>query len=283
MAMETITYLVANYNNARYLDDCLHSLKSQTCDRWQCVVCDDRSTDDSVAIIKRHANYKVRLLQNSANVGYIKTLKRMIAAAPSDIVGILDSDDALAEDATACVLQAYDDENASFVFTRYAAMDENLQHQIGVSGDPSLDNGGPALMTEDNVSHLKTFRKSLYYRTSGLDENMLYAEDRDLIYKLEEATRPVFIDKILYKHRSVRDSQSSDPAKFKIGALNNYRAKKNALRRRKVRGVKYFLVAAYLRLSVYPPYPSVGERWPKRLCRTIIRITQNALAKILHP
>ena len=31
--METITYLVANYNNARYLEDCIASLKNQTCDR----------------------------------------------------------------------------------------------------------------------------------------------------------------------------------------------------------------------------------------------------------
>ena len=39
--METITYLVANYNNARYVEDCLVSLKNQTCERWRCIVCDD--------------------------------------------------------------------------------------------------------------------------------------------------------------------------------------------------------------------------------------------------
>ena len=283
--METITYLVANYNNARYLEDCLRSLKSQTCDRWQCLVCDDASTDDSVAIIKKHANYKIRLLQNSANVGYIGTLKRMIAAAPSDIVGILDSDDALTEDATACVLQAYADNNTGFVYSRFVHTDENLRRLPGKSGVPNADSGKhwELLLTIGNVSAIRTFRKSLYYRTSGLDENMLYSEDRDLVYKLEEATRPVFIDKVLYIYRILGNSQCHDPAKFKIGWHNNYRAKKNALRRRKVRGAKYFLVAAYLKLSMYSPYSSVGERWPKRLCRNVIINMQNGLFRIITP
>ena len=226
--METITYLVANYNNARYVEDCIVSLKNQTCDRWRCIICDDKSTDDSVAVIKRHVCSRIRLLENSRNVGYVKTLKRMIAAAPGDVVGIVDSDDALEKDATACVLQAYaDDKNASFVFTRYACMDENLRHRLGASGVPGDGRGhSKLLLTVGNVCALRSFRKSLYYRTQGLDEGMLYAEDRDLAYKLEEATRPVFIDKVLYKYRAVPDSQSNDPAKIKIAVRNHYRAKK---------------------------------------------------------
>ncbi len=284
--METITYLVANYNNARYVEDCLVSLKNQTCDRWRCIVCDDHSTDDSVVIIKRHPDSRIRLLENSKNVGYIGTLKRMIAAAPSDIVGILDSDDALEKDATAHVLQAYaDDKNTSFVFTRFAYMDENLRCQLGVSGVPGSRAGGHSelLLTCGNVSALRSFRKSLYYRTEGLDESMLYAEDRDLIYKLEEKTRPVFIDEVLYKWRVIGDSQSNDPVKNRIGRHNHRRARKNSLCRRQIRGAQYFLLRAYLRLIAHSPTSPKGERWPKRLCRTVIRAAQNGLARRITP
>ncbi len=245
--METITYLVANYNNARYVEDCLVSLKNQSCDRWRCIVCDDHSTDDSVAIIKRHPDSRIRLLENSRNVGYIKTLKRMIAAAPSDIVGILDSDDALGKDATACVLQAYaDDKNAGFVFTRYTTMDENLSRQIRGPITPSIEGGKySALLDTSGVGQLRSFRKSLYYRTQGLDESMLYAEDRDLIYKMEEVTPLVFVDEVLYKYRLVGNSQSHDPVKVVIGARNHLRARKNALRRRNVTGPYYALHFVY--------------------------------------
>ena len=283
--METITYLVANYNNARYLEDCIASLKNQTCDRWRCIVCDDKSTDDSVAVIKKHVCSRIRLLENSRNVGYIRTLKRMIAATPGDIVGFLDSDDALEEEATACVLQAYaDDKNASFVLTRHTYMDGNLRYRLGTSGVPGDGRGRrlDLLLTVGNVCALRSFRKSLYYRTRGLDEGMLYAEDRDLVYKLEEATHPIFIDKALYKYRAVPNSQSNDPAKIKIAVRNHYRAKKNALHRRQIRGAIYFVLLPWLRLSVHSPHPLPGERWPKRLCRAMIKMAQDGLVTILQ-
>ena len=284
--METITYLISNYNKARYLEDCLISLKNQTCDRWRCIVCDDKSTDDSVAVIKKHVCSRIRLLENSRNVGTIKTLKRMIAAAPGDVVGILDSDDALEKDATACVLQAYaDDKDASFVLTRHVLMDEDMRRSLGVSGVPGdgRDRHSELLLTRTAVSALRSFRKSLYYRTPGLDESMLYAEDPDLLYKLEEAARPVFIDKVLYKIRAVPDSQGRDPAKIKIGVRNHFRAGRNALRRRQVRGANYLLLLAYVRVGVHSLKSPPGERWPKRLVRTMLRITNNVLAKIIAP
>jgi hypothetical protein len=66
---------------------------------------------------------------------------------------------------------------------------------------------------------------------------MLYAEDRDLVYKLEEVTRPVFVDAVLYRYRDLPDSQSHDPRKRAIGARNTWRARRAALRRRNISGV----------------------------------------------
>ena len=280
--METITYLVANYNNARYLEDCIASLKDQTCDRWRCIICDDKSTDDSAAVIKRHLCSRIRLLENSRNVGYIRTLKRMIAAAPGDIVGIVDSDDALEKDATACVLQAYNDnENAGFVFTRFANMDKDMRRRLYVSGSPGLENGKySTLLATGAIGHLKTFRKSLYYRTQGLDESMLYAEDRDLVCRLEEATRPIFIDKVLYKYRELPDSQSHDPAKVKIGAHNHFRARRNALRRRKARGLCYAFHIVYSLINCHSYRYEISSKIHWRGLGFILR--RFILKKYLH-
>ena len=257
--MEKITYLVANYNNEKYLEDCLLSLKSQTCDRWQCVICDDKSTDRSVEIIKAHAHPAIRLLGNETNIGYIKTLKRLIREAPSDIVGILDSDDALEEDATARVLEVYDNnENAGFVYSKFWVMSEDMKHKVLEAGmDNSRMCGCSALLY--HLSHLKTFRKSIYYQTSGLDDGMLYAEDRDLIYKLEEVSYPIFVNKALYKYRLTSDSQSRDPAKKKIGIQNHRKAVRNALRRRKIRGWSYFFFT--FRFWLIPDHCPRANQW----------------------
>ena len=46
--LENITYLISNYNNKKYVEHCLNSLRQQTSQRWNALVCDDASTDDSL-------------------------------------------------------------------------------------------------------------------------------------------------------------------------------------------------------------------------------------------
>ena len=283
--MEKITYLVANYNNEKYLEDCLLSLKNQACDRWQCVICDDQSTDRSVEIIKAHAHPAIRLLENETNLGYIKTLKRMIREAPSDIVGILDSDDALEKDATARVLEVYDgNESAGFVYSRYWSMSEDMKHKIaelGYDNSQMGEEGQRVFTLMYHIGALRTFRKSVYYKTSGLDDDMLYAEDRDLIYKLEEVSHPICVNKCLYKYRLLPDSQSQDPAKMKIGIQNHRKAMRNALRRRKIRGWSYFFLTS--RFLLIRGCPLVNKWWLLRFSRDMALTVICRLDKRLNP
>ena len=72
--------------------------------------------------------------------------------------------------------------------------------------------------------------------TEGLDEKMLYAEDMDIIYKLEEVTIPIFIDRELYKYRMVPNSITNTVRSREIGAQNWLRSKRCALIRRKIIG-----------------------------------------------
>ena len=102
-----ITYLVANYNNGCFIKDCLESLHAQTSPAWHCLIGDDGSTDDSVALMQPWLNAQIELVVNERNLGKSLTLARLIERSPTDIVGILDPDDALYPEATALVLQAY--------------------------------------------------------------------------------------------------------------------------------------------------------------------------------
>lgn len=232
--METITYLVANYNNGKYIHDCLASLHAQTSPHWHCIICDDKSTDDSLALIRPWLSEKITLLTNEQNIGYTSTLIKLIAHAQTDIVGILDADDALQPEATALVLQIYQEhEQVGFVYTNFTFYDETLTTVIapGISraslpGYTSLEIG--------YVSHLKTFRRCAYAQTTGYDPTILYAEDRDLIYKMEEVTSFYFLDRDLYKYRRVAHSQSNDSKKAQIGHRNHRRAYEATLQRRSV-------------------------------------------------
>lgn len=233
---ERITYLIASHNRGPFVAACLESVRRQTNGNWFAIIVDDASTDESRSVIAPFLDERVRLIVNPSNVGYIATLKRLIADAPTDIVAILDADDALSDDATEQLLAVYGAHpSTGFVYSRYGVYDPTLAHQRATHGS-AIPEAGTAIL-DGVVGAIRSFRRSMYARTGGLDDSMLYAEDRDLLYKLEEVTRPVFIDALLYHYRDLPDSQSHDPRKRAIGARNTWRARRAALSRRKVGGI----------------------------------------------
>ena len=267
---EGITYLIANHNLAAYVGDCLASLQRQSNPNWLAIVVDDASTDDSVATIARFTDPRVRLLVNERNLGYIGTLRRLIAEASTDIVAILDADDTVAPDATQRLLDVYQaNAEAGFVYSRFATYDSTLKTRERVDG-AAIPEGGTALH-DGVVGAIRSFRRSVYERTAGLDESMRFAEDRDLVYKLEEVTRPLFVDAVLYHYRDLPTSQSRDPAKREVGATNTRRARQAAIRRRGIGGLRRLCYEGYF----WADYAAYSRR-----TRAPLRAIANGVARV---
>jgi glycosyltransferase involved in cell wall biosynthesis len=253
-----VTYLVANFNKGWAFPDLLDSLEAQINTNWYCLVCDDASTDESFGQIQDRLHqspvrHQVQLLQNHRNLGLTNTLRRLISEAQTDILAVLDADDALEPEATEEFLLAYARvPEAGFVYSRFTFLDTDLSTVLGIFGAP-VPLGGTS-MQGGQVSHLRSFRKRVYRETAGLDPGILYAEDRDLIYKLEEVTEPLFIDKPLYRYRYVPGSQSMHPRKRLIGYFHHGRAWHRALRRRDVGRLAWLVATAHywLHLPVAP-------------------------------
>jgi glycosyltransferase involved in cell wall biosynthesis len=240
-----ITYLVANYNNGRYIKDCVASLHAQSSPAWHCLIADDKSTDDSLAIIQPLLNDKIELLTNEENLGKSRTLARLLDHAPTDIVGILDPDDALYPLATELVLQAYlEHPEAGFVYTNLTFYDQALKRALGAGRSTPIQPGGNTLWG-GYVGAMRTFRLKAYRQTTGFEANILYAEDRDLVYKMEEVTPFVFVDQALYKYRKVPNSHTNAPEKRRIGIQNHRMAYQNALQRRNIHGLKKVIYLLY--------------------------------------
>ena len=230
-----ITYLIANYNKEAFVGTCLESVLAQSDPRWLALVADDASTDRSLEFLREFRDERIAISVNEKNLGYTGTLRRLISQATTEIVAILDADDALEPDATATLIDAFDRHpEAGLVYSRFAEYDESLTTIRGIHGG-AVPPGGTAII-DGPVGAIRCFRRSAYDTTDGLDSEMEYAEDRDLVYKLEEIGRPVFIDRVIYRYRAVDGSQSRDPRKREIGAKNTWRAKRAALERRQVRG-----------------------------------------------
>lgn len=91
-----ISIAMCTYNGAQYLQQQLDSFASQTCPPFELVVCDDGSTDATLALIERFSkrvNFSVRISKNECNLGSTKNFEKAIAICQGDLIALSDQDD----------------------------------------------------------------------------------------------------------------------------------------------------------------------------------------------
>lgn len=115
------------YNTSDYLDECIHSVLSQTETDYEIVLVDDGSTDDCPQICDRYAaEYPYIRVIHKPNEGLMMTRRRGFKEAKGDYFICLDSDDYLrSNDALARIRHIIEKEHCDLVLYDYIAGKED--------------------------------------------------------------------------------------------------------------------------------------------------------------
>lgn len=93
---ERLSVVLATYNGEQFLEEQLDSLNAQTRLPDELVVADDRSTDDTLQILRsfeRRARFPVRLIERTEHLGTCDTFEEALRSAHGDLLFICDQDD----------------------------------------------------------------------------------------------------------------------------------------------------------------------------------------------
>ena len=189
----------------KYLRAAVESVRAQVYTRWELCVCDDASTDpDVLAYLKKLATLdpRIKVKLRSTNGHISATSNDALAMAEGDWVALLDHDDLLAEDAlywVAKTLQSHAD--AGVIYS-----DED---KIGLDGkrcDPYFkpDWSPELLLSQNYISHLGVYRRSLVESVGGFRVGFEGAQDHDLVLRCTMHLEPkqvVHIPRVLYHWR----------------------------------------------------------------------------------
>ncbi len=96
-----ISVVLCTYNGGRYLREQLSSVAQQTLMPAELVVCDDQSTDDTVAMVREFASsvpFPVRVSVNSERLGSTRNFDQAIGLAAGECIALCDQDDRWAPD-----------------------------------------------------------------------------------------------------------------------------------------------------------------------------------------
>ena len=91
-----VSILIANYNNAKFLADCINSLKKQKYKKIEIIFFDDNSRDDSIKKIEKYDKVKIIRNKKKTNVSSYNQMRAFWEAyklSKGDIICLLDSDD----------------------------------------------------------------------------------------------------------------------------------------------------------------------------------------------
>jgi glycosyltransferase involved in cell wall biosynthesis len=91
-----ISVAMCTFNGGRYLREQLESVAGQSCLPCELIVCDDKSTDDSIAILKQfqaEAPFSVRIIQNAHRLGSTRNFDQAIGLCRGEFIALCDQDD----------------------------------------------------------------------------------------------------------------------------------------------------------------------------------------------
>lgn len=219
--MPKISVLMGIYNCADTLPDAIEAILAQTTADWELILCEDGSTDDTLAVAQdyvRRFPEKIVLLQNPRNLGLNATLNRCLAAARGEYIARMDGDDI-------CVPERFETELAVLEAEPDIAIvssDMRFFDETGVWGEishPEYPQPRDFLPGSPFCHAPCMVRREAYEAVGGYSEEkkLLRVEDYHLWLKMYKAGfRGKNIHKPLYSMRDDRNAYSRRKFRYRL-------------------------------------------------------------------
>lgn len=207
-----ISVVTPSLNQAAFLERAIRSVVAQGYPNTELIVMDGGSTDGSVEILRSLEPHLTRW-ESATDGGAAHAINKGFAAATGDILGWLNSDDMLADDALWTVSRAFVEDpdldmvlaNAMFVDSgdRPVLVDHGLHQTSFYYGEIQERSRVPAYWSYIHSIPQPTvfFRRRLLERHGPLDESYKYIFDFELFFRFSSTAKVRKIEKTLAFYR----------------------------------------------------------------------------------
>ena len=199
-----VSVIVPAFNAARTIGRALSSVGAQTHDAFEVIVIDDKSTDETLAVLNAWTDFPITVVALEKNAGPAQARNAGLAAATGKYVAFLDADDEWLPEKT--MLQAAALQNnpeATLVVCDAACIDESGKTVAREFADAPPIQGADAWRTLLRYSFIATpcvmVRRALFDKVGMFDTSLSVAEDQDMWIRLALAGPVLVIDRPLVR------------------------------------------------------------------------------------
>ena len=216
--MYDISIIVPIYNSKRYLKRCIESVLNQKYQKYELILINDGSTDNSGEICDCYAksDSRIRVIHNK-NVGVSASRNIGIKESKGEYILFLDSDDWLEENSLCKIYKKSIEEDLDILFFGYREVDENENVIKNNLYDNTNDRNFEDIILNIS-SNIKGFLFNKLIRRECIDyyfDESIYLKE-DLYFLLKNRTnikKTDFINDIVYNYRVRNNSVSHSNSK----------------------------------------------------------------------
>ena len=90
---DLISIIMPSYNTGKYISEAIKSVIAQTYDKWELIIVDDCSTDNTDDVVADFKDARIKYIKNNINRGAAICRNRALKEAKGKWIAFLDSDD----------------------------------------------------------------------------------------------------------------------------------------------------------------------------------------------
>lgn len=196
MSNPKLSVCIPVFNGAEFIEEAIKSVLNQDYTDYELLVIDNHSTDNTVELVKKFNNPKIRIIINPENIGLIPNWNKALENALGQYIKILPADDFIYPSCLAkqcAVLDNDPEEKISMVCSRRNIIDNNgkilfnrgfSKKAIMVSGIEAINKNvrsGGNIIGEGGAI---MFRKNIITKTGVFNSTIFYVLDLDLWFKI---------------------------------------------------------------------------------------------------
>jgi teichuronic acid biosynthesis glycosyltransferase TuaG len=127
---ELVSIITPSYNSAEFIEETIHSVFSQTYENWEWLITDDLSKDNTVEILQKYTDLRIKLQVLEQNGGAGNARNKSLERAKGRYIAFLDSDDLWHPDYLETMINYMKENNAELVYCNYSRCSEYTMEPV---------------------------------------------------------------------------------------------------------------------------------------------------------
>ena len=204
--MKKVSVIIPVYNSSLYLEECINSIVNQTYKNLEIIIVNDKSTDDSLKIISKFKDKRIKVINLKKNHGVAVARNKGVMASTGDYICYIDSDDYWSLDKIEKQIKFI--KNKEFIYSSYSYLKNGKLHKAKI---PSSITYKEALKNTTIFTSTVMFNMSKLNKEDIMMPDIRRGQDTATWWKvLKKGITAYGIDESLVVYRIVGKSLSSN-------------------------------------------------------------------------